>query len=116
MHLTHGGDALVAAIDVAAVVHSPRITVNYIDISPSGYVAGYAVNQALTLFLQTILAAPAAGVMRKITYITIYNADSAPSNVDIALYDGTVSNYITTKTVASNGVRSWTEATGWQDQ
>jgi hypothetical protein len=111
---------LQAWLDGAAATTNPTVTVHYYDI-PSQTKTDFSEYRSATQF--TVLAgttetdiapAPNQGVVRVISYINVYNTDSAGVVVKVAIDDNTTNRIQVSIALATTESAVWTSDSGWQ--
>lgn len=98
----------------AATANSP-VLVDYVDFSSSAVVPGVAVSNTNGASAVDILAAPASSTQRRVSAITICNADSAAISVTIRINDtGTTYDILKGVTLQPLSALQFTRDGGWE--
>lgn len=98
----------------AVTTESIPIIVSYVDITPTTHQAGTFLSFTTGSAPVDILPAPAAGVIRKVNYISISNVAATNVTIFVNLKDDTVTSQTATVMVEPQWTFLFTDTSAWQ--
>lgn len=108
------GDKLQAVLSGAVATTQPQCVVCYSDQTSSGYSGGKQLTALNGASDVDILATPAAGAVRDVDMLSLYNRDTASVTVTVKYNVSATDSIITTVTLATLETLVYTHSDGWR--
>lgn len=91
-----------------------NVTAAWVDMTASAVTPGSTVANSNNTTAVTVVAAPAASTQRKVSSLSIYNADTASATVTVRYNDNATLYSIVKIAVPSGSTLFWTDIDGWK--
>lgn len=114
MYLDTTSKVLEIILGGAVTTNQLEWTADYIDTQNGNtFAPANAIGVTNSATLVTMVSAPAASTQRKISALTVYNADTVAATVTIRMYDGANRRRIVSQSLAAGSTMVYTPEGGW---